>query len=330
MLKVTYSQIAAYLKCKKAWKYSYLDNLAPRVDRPAMQLGTLVHTYLEYALKNDSVMCYPDEAVDEHLNEYFNSRKMFDEELRYYSEDLGKKAKVIGQRAYENLTKDYEVISPKLVEYNFNYHISDSIIFVGKVDAVVRHKRTNTNWILDHKVRGTFQSEENEEFNLQNAVYQAVLMKEGIETVGSIGHQIFNDLPKIPKLNKDGTMSKAACKTDWETYKKSLLECSLDPLDYLEMKSKLDEVSFFNFLLAYRGKDELNNIWEEIVLPTIDEIAHGTDFTRSLSVWNCQSCQFKDLCLEQLRGQDTSYLLEHNFVTNTYMDQYNEPSSSIL
>lgn len=325
MLKITYSQIAAYLKCKKAWKYAYLDNLAPRVDRPALQLGTLVHTYLEAALKDES----PRAAVQNKTEKYFKTRQFFDNELSLYM-DLEHKANLIGERAYENLIKDYKVLSSELVEYQFTHNISDRIVLVGKVDAVVRHKRTNTNWILDHKVRGTFQSQENEELNLQNAVYQAVLMKQGIETVGSIGHQIFNDLPKIPKLNKDGTMSRAACKTDWQTYERSLLECNLNPNDYIEMKSKLDENIFFNYLLAYRNQTELENIWEEIVLPTIDSIAHDVDFTRSLSVWNCQTCQFKELCLESLRGIDTEYTLKHNFVQNTYMEQYNESSTSIL
>jgi len=321
-MKLTYSQIAAFLKCRKSWQYAYVDNITPRVDVPHLQLGTLVHVYLENKLvDNDGI-----KAVNQKFEEYINSRRMFDEEIKMYRQTMEHSID-IGERAYQNFIKRYQVLKG-YVEYRFDIPIIEGVNLVGKIDAVVKDLKTKTLWILDHKTRKTFQSTENEELNLQNAIYQKALAIEGIQTIGSICHQIYNEMPSVPTVNKNGTMSKALIKTDWQTYSQYLAYAGLDQADYQEMQAKLENVEFFNFLKAYRNETELENTWNEIIIPTAKEILETEEFIRSLSVWNCQGCRYRDLCLTELRGIDSEYLREHNFISNSYMSQYEDSKNA--
>lgn len=325
--QISYSQIASYLSCKRKWYYEYVRELAPRVTSKPMQLGTLVHAYLEASLKGSPVD--GPGAIEDKIHEYFTTRDMFDEE-KQFTRELGTKAAMIGFRAYERFIEIYEPINygahGKLVEYAFNIPTVDEKSFVGTIDAVVRERATDAIWVVDHKIRQQLQPIENEMVNLQMVSYQYALKKDlGIESVGSISHQIFHELPKVPKTNQNGSMSKTDIKTDWETYRNAVVDAGLNPSDYHDMAIKLSTKEFYRESKAYRSYTEIENTWIEIIEPTIMDIIDTKDrFTRNLSIWNCIGCKFQDLCLEELRGVDVDYKLQHEFVRNSYLDKYKE------
>lgn len=327
---ISYSQIASFLACRKKWHYEYVRELAPRITSAPMQLGTLVHADFEARLREES----SEEALTKILNAYFTSREMFDEEIDY-ARALADKATILGERAYDRFIEKYEpIIHPTLgklmVEHGFKIPVIDDYYMVGTIDTVVRERATGANWIVDHKVRKQLQPVENEEVNLQMATYQGAMLKEGIETVGSISHQIYHDLPSIPKRNQNGSFSKADIRSDWPTYREAVVAAGLNPEDYMDMAAKLATKEFYRESKAYRNYMELDNTWNEILLPTIREMINTTPYpTRAMSVWNCIGCRFRGLCTDELRGVDVEYTLKHEFVRNTYLDKYREEKHDV-
>ena len=39
---VSVSQLQSFMSCKQKWKYAYIDNLTPRVDRAYLTIGKLI------------------------------------------------------------------------------------------------------------------------------------------------------------------------------------------------------------------------------------------------------------------------------------------------
>lgn len=176
--------------------------------------------------------------------------------------------------------------------------------------------------LVDYKVRRTFMPEDSERFNFQHAVYAYGLWQHGVEVQGTVTYEIRNDLPSKPKVNKNGSISRSATKTDWPTYLATILENGQDPAEYLDMQEKLSDYKFTNPLHAYRTETELKNIWDTIVIPTARSIARERIIfrgdnehqpVRNLKWINCQGCQFKDPCTQAISGDDVGPMLTSLF-----------------
>lgn len=321
------SSVAAFNSCRYKYHLSHVRNLVPRVTRPALHLGTLVHRGLEAALKwgvtgkltQHGVGLVIEEAIDNEYEQYIKLHELFDEEIADLCL-LVAKSKALAERTYIEWEKEFEVVlidGIPAVELRIELPVRNKKFdhFHGTLDAVVREKRTGAIWLQDWKVRGALQPVEDEEVNIQMGTYQYVLFKKhGIKTVGSITYQIFNELPKKPSVNKDGSISKAACRTDWETYKATVIENGGNPDDYKEMQEKLQSVEFWRQSRAYRNEKEIVAIWKEVILLTAAEMAKKYRLTRTLSAWNCKGCQFRNLCLEALRGGDVEYIEQSDYM----------------
>jgi hypothetical protein len=187
--------------------------------------------------------------------------------------------------------------------------------YVAVMDWVARDLETGYIWLIDHKVRSKFLPDESEEINAQMASYQYVLKYIGVPNVkGSMCFQIRDQLPLTPAINKDGSISRMRILTDWPTYQQTVVEAGEDPANYVEMMAKLSDVEFFKMIPAFRADREVQGIWDQIVVPTAGAIKQKRDhYIRSLGTFNCNGCEFRTLCLEDLRGNDTTYILERDF-----------------
>ena len=47
---VSVSQIQTFLSCKKKWKYNYINNLTPRIDKKYLTVGKLCHVGMQTAM----------------------------------------------------------------------------------------------------------------------------------------------------------------------------------------------------------------------------------------------------------------------------------------
>lgn len=208
--------------------------------------------------------------------------------------------------------------------------------FVCHIDWVAHDLGAHTNWVMDWKFRGGLNPAEDEEVDLQLALYQKVVAILGIKTAGSATFQHRNSGPSEPKLNKDGSMSRARIATDWPTYEAALLRAKLNPDDYImDMKPKLDVV-FHRLDRVYRPKPEVDALWDNVVIGLSRRIQYESEVheryeqdgnvpaIRSMGRMNCRGCWAREFCLAELRGDDTDWLLK-----TSYVDEQN-PHERIL
>lgn len=333
---VNQSQIAAFAGCRWKWGKAYVQHLVPRRTRPVMYLGTMVHAGLDAALRGylDAQSLgvadpsYPGAmamtgSIETKVEEYFAKHELWDEEKEATLADA-EKAKALAIRAYWYFIERYEPVyigGVPAVEFRMRrdlYGFEKYDHFHGTADAVVRERATGQQFLMDWKVRGTLQPHEDEEVSLQMAAYQDILVVDyGLNIVGSLCFQIFNELPRIPKLTTKGEMSRADLKTDWPTYKQAVIDAGLDPEDYLDMVPKLEAKEFFRLSKAYRTRRETTGVWLAEIQPVIvamDSYVDAGDLYRNLSAWNCKNCNYRHLCLETLRGGDVEYIESTDFM----------------
>lgn len=315
---LSFTQIADFQKCHYRWSLRYHHGLQTKTVVRPLALGDAVHQAIAANLLDGT-------DPQTFLNVWRDGRLESvegDEQLDELNE-IHQLAPKIAQRALDKLQKmGWETITidgRPSVEIDFVVPLPGFDGYIVHIDAIFYDRLNNTLRVADYKVRKAFQDADAEQVNLQHATYMYVAQQHGIPVSSSVTMQLRNESPRKPKLNKNGTMSKAAIISDWETYEAALVEAGLDPLDYLDMKEKLERSEFIRVDYSYRSEVELKNMWERIVLPTSEEIAKEKDKyrqdkehcpTRHL-FWagHCQNCNFREFCLQNLAGYDTSPML---------------------
>lgn len=326
----SYSRMRTYRSC--GYKYNFIYNMGyvPIVTEVAPTLGSAGHAGLAAGYLGQSI----EGALEEWKSGFVSNHPMYilgDMDvvrvLGEMADEVVQQASVIVPRVLEELHLDeWELINYKgvpLVEAKFAFPVSHWKGFTAVIDAVARHKPTNRVWVIDNKFRKVLQSEEVEEMDTQLPIYQQGLWSLGIETVGTMTNQVLSKVPAQPKVNKDGSMSRARISTTWDVYRRALLENNLDPMDYLEMKDKLD-VEFFRQTYIYRNRQQVQAIWDEVVQETCREMYNSPSHVRNLGSLGCRNCGIKDYCMEDLRGGDMEYILETMFMPRSLSHHQDE------
>lgn len=330
------SQILEYLRCGYRWELGYKRGIAPAGIREALDQGSAVHR-----------------AVREGIAGYVSAPKKFNEKaLRsnllkgadiWAKEARAERGKYLNDQSREEievLRRDSVGIAFKAMEY---IKIQDwEVAVVGGIalfevellvpmppwkgfrtipDLVARPRSEGKNapyWLMDWKTRGSFETDDAEEVNLQFASMQHVMALKypKVEIDGSMLWQIKDAEPKEPKLNKDGKMSRADIVSDWPTYSGALMKAGLDPKDYADMKEKLDAKEWYRVIKQHRSPEEAESVWNQIVVPASSAMARNPQVIRN---WNhipfgCKGCWARQFCLTELRDEDTEFLLQTDFM----------------
>lgn len=331
-LMLSASQILQFLKCRKAWHYSYKQNLTTRVERPYLTIGKLCHIGMQYAFREKyrqditdnyneaSCICIGKHKILKEFNKHLSENCFLEEEIPALRQ-LEYDSEIIFERTFKSMNaENIEVVTigdiPAL-ELHFKIPITNTSTkwLHGYIDAILRDKETNETWIVDYKFRKSLAEADDEMYNIQNAIYMYAAKYLNVDVVGSMTYQSLNQAPAIPALNKNGTVSRAKIKTDWDTYKAFLELNSQDPADYQEeMIPKLLEIEWFRPIKEFRNEQTLHKIWKEVIVQSSDQIFKAykakTDKTclKSMYPFNCKMCQFTQLCQAELRLYDVEYL----------------------
>lgn len=331
---VSVSQIQCWMSCGKRWEYSYLEGLAPRVERPYLTIGKLCHVGMQAAMERlwlcqrerggdplypvtvDDLAREGAYAIREEHARYMDGIDFLPEELPGFEQVRDDALAVFDQALREFDPLRWEVLTVHdghedlpAVELHFKVPCPGSKGLHGYIDAILRDRESGQVWCTDYKFRSQLQDDEEESFNLQNAVYMWACHRMGIEVTGTQTWQHFNRPAADPALTKGG-VSRARIRTTWDHYRRFVEERGLDPADYAEMEEKLADVEWFRATLEYRNADTVRRIWDGIVVPAswgIRRAAMGGN-RRALFPWNCRGCQFRELCQAELRGYDADFV----------------------
>ena len=334
---VSVSQLQTFMSCPKKWAYNYIENLTPRVERPYLSIGKLCHKGMETAMRykwehqyqhdgytTEGVLATALAAMESEWQEYVNNNCFLQEELPAQEQTLTDAKNVFEQAFGEFGFEKYEVLTlykddkgiPAL-ELHFKIPCPGSKGLHGYIDAILRDKETGHVWCTDYKFRKSLSPDEDEAFNIQNAVYTRACAKMGVPITGTMTWQHTNTPAADPAQLKNGTFSRAKIKTTWEHYAGTVAAAGGNPNEYEEeMKPKLADIEWFRPTYEYRSPATVDRIWEQSVVPASWAIkrAYKSNNPRFVYPWNCKMCQYGDLCQAELRGHDADFLRSTEYI----------------
>ena len=309
--RISYSEINEFLRCNYAWYLRYVMRLQKNQPERALDLGSAVHAGLAEYFKGG----IPFRGIDT-----WGMTQQDDEEGTI--EDTVNKAYQLVPRAIKYMEEHgFYRSGVDYVEEPFLVDTASEQQYIGVIDLVIKDSDGRT-WLWDHKVRGAIQPDDKEEFNLQALAYGYLLYKQGIDVTGTVTFQIANDLPNIPSVNKDGTVSRRPCKTDWPTYRQTVIDAGQNPVDYVDMQVKLADTQFFRISRTYRSTYEMQSVWQTIIERASLQIKNsradsGFPVRTGYGGIFCTRCWCKDYCLADLRGHDTKNLIGTEYIVRT-------------
>lgn len=339
---VSVSQLQTFMSCPKKWGYGYVENLTPRVERPYLNIGRLCHKGMQVAMeevwkiqqnKGGSSTNWHHETLSKALQEmdgmwgeYMKVTPFLPEEISE-QEQILRDAKSVFTQAFREFGIDrYDVLTlydgekeiPAL-ELHFVVPCAGSKGLHGYIDAILREKETGHVWCTDYKFRKSLSPDEEEETNIQNAVYTHACKKMGINITGTMTWQHVNTPASDPQILKSGEVSRAKIKTTWKKYAEFCLANGIDPSPYEEeMREKLADIEFFRSTYEYRNDETVKNMWSQVVVPASRAVQRARNAKnkkyRFLYPWNCKMCQFRELCQAELRNHDADFLRQSEYV----------------
>lgn len=211
------------------------------------------------------------------------------------------------------------------VEKSFEVEIAPGIILIGKIDGRAECSK-GWEWLVEHKTCKKMPDEQTRQFDVQAVLYNAVLPMMGEKPVqGVVWDYVRTKLPAVPELLKSGGLSKSA-KIDTlpEVYLREIKRHGLDPRGYQDILTTLEtkREAFYREIRLPFSKDFSNNILNHFIMDCYrmveleEEYAEDEDetiFTCNPSR-DCSWCDFQTLCYAELRGDDTSYIMKHDYI----------------
>lgn len=342
---ISVSQIQTFLSCRKKWEYNYIEELKPRIERAYLTIGKLCHKGMQVAMqwawayqRSNKDEDYKATgrwiewrnagigAMGDEWREYMEETPMLDEEIPDFNQTLLDAVSVFRQAFEEFEPWKYEVVTlcdkgkpiPAL-ELHFRVPCPPTKGLHGFIDAILKDKETGFLWCVDYKFRKSLASDEDEAYNIQNAVYTYACMKMGVRITGTMTWQHLNTPASDPAILKDGKISKSKIKTTWEHYKDFCIKHDQDPKDYADMEEKLNDIEWYKITKEYRNTETVDRIWQQCVLPVARQIKiayrENVYNYRSMYPWNCSHiCPYGSICQAELRGYDADYIRNSEYV----------------
>ncbi len=322
LMKVSFSKLKTWRRCKRQWFYKYIEEIKKKEQAVPLKRGSWVHESLESHNRTGNwktgFLKYKKENWD----------NLFDEEKEMYG-DMPKEVAELVQKYLMQADDEREIISAEL-EY-FIRVPNTLIVLTGKIDLIYRNAMGI--WALDYKTCKSFPKEEVRTFDIQLALYYAVVkmilleLKIDEEVVGVAYEYLRTKPPTVPRLLKNGELSKAKnIDTDWYTYKKAIKENGLDVNDYLDMKELLKTNTYFQTSLVPKSQKLVSTLLKELIVSgeemqesRINWLSdqafntHTTTFTRNMTKDCGWDCEFRNICYGELMGEDTTMMRELEF-----------------
>lgn len=334
---ISYSQLSSYLRCPKAHDYSYKQGLRKKIPSRALQLGKLVDDGLTGAIK----------ALAEGIDDLHGaSVRAIYKAFSKWIEQPGVKAAldltdgrdVVDQTTHDataitNIAIDrlglaegcWEILRDLNGKVACQYEVRAPLEhhepgFIGFIDWAAIDKETGHRWLIDTKCRSSLESEEAMRFDYQLASYEyAADDKFSWAFTGVAQWQIKSKVPKA-KVLKNGKLSKAANQgCDWPTFRQALLERGGNFRGYEDMEAKLP--AYHSMTWTIRSQAELANTWgmvEEGARVLVEALRSERPALRVLNSKTCSWCDYRELCLEELKGHSGDVIRERDFAEKTY------------
>lgn len=328
-ITLSHSSVKKFRRCKRQYYYSVVEELEPRLPDEKLKVGNWFHKLMQAHYAGEDW-----EKVHKKETKKFNS--LFLEEREMYG-DLPTLVRRMAESyfwTYRNEDKDWETL---YVEETFRVEFGEEKdVFTFKPDLIIRDHSTKEKaiWVVDHKTVKSIPSGEWRLEDLQSTLYPWAL-REGLDLdiKGFIFNYTRRKVPSIPGINKDGSISRRRIDTDYPTMAKFLLEYyEVDSVNDLpsDWKQRLrnlrGERKFFKRTRMDKVEDLTERQIEEFSYTAQEiEVWHEMDEKDDIDPWvrtmipSCDwDCEFHDLCLIELLGQDSKFIRRSKYQASKY------------
>lgn len=268
---ISNTEITSKNTCDKQHDYMYNQNLEPRKYSIAISRGVAGHSVLEVYYKNRQEGYSHEESVDFAMSKLYELISKADPDDTEYMQMMGHLSWLLLQ--YFDYYKDdtYRIIS---VESVYTAPMTEEIQFGLYLDILAEITTGEYRGyvdIIDTKFVNNFKTIDDLRLDAQQPKYAKVAKLNGLP----LRHAIFNQIR------------------------------------YRKMKSPRSEDLFRRSPLLLSSK-AINTVWEEATETAVElhqEKITGFQTTRRRQSYTaCKNCFFKDLCMTELAGQDTTIM----------------------
>lgn len=304
-LNISQSKLKTWRSCRKAYHYKYGLKITKKHKSYPFLRGEIIHDMMEQHYLGKK----PWAVFRKHMKANERIIRINPEEYG----DMENQIKLL-MKGYFAFYKN-EKLKPLMVEHEFRVKLMAGVYLTGKIDMVARESKMR--WLMEHKCHNIIPSGSTVPYtNIQSSLYKWAYEKEfGKPVEGIMWNYLWGKQQSIPQLLKNGEMSKRSTSLTWAMYKKALIDNDLDPADYQDMKEKLEgnELNFYQRKYLPVDNTMVGNIIEDTKTTAKEIMKYASkDQTRNLGR-DCDYCEFKNLCLAQLKGLDHKFILKSEF-----------------
>lgn len=327
---LTNSMLTAFRRCIKQSEYKYVHRLKPvRLGSP-LKRGTWIHSLLEEDAKGGDW-----KKLHKKLTAQFNN--MFDEEKDFYG-DLPTEIHTTMKSYFWHYKKDPWIYHE--TELELTAELPNGVLLRIKFDALIENQWGL--WLVDHKSHKTLPKLDYRLLDTQSPIYTWVAHQNDIPVNGFIWNYLRWKQPTKPKLAYAGTkrerLSLAAIDTDYPTFLRGLKELGQDPADHAAKLAQLKSQryapgepqtsEFFRRDVFEKSPELIERVLKE-AMRTADRM-NNYDWTDRDAVErtvgrHCEfMCSYKDLCTNELLGNNLRPLLRQNYEVGDPMSYYHD------
>lgn len=321
-ITVSHSKIKSWRRCHKLYDYKYIQGLKPRRKARPLVFGSICHEMIEAKANKLN----PATILEKYKK---GAKKLFSAEVEEYMQTITDAETVMA--GYFNYYKEdgllFVPIKKKRAEHAFEVTIAKGIILKGKIDAVMEREDDETVWLGEHKTHKKIPDENQRFSDVQTVIYLDVLPDLGIKNAdGVLWDYIRSSAPTVPRLLKDGTLSKAQIDTTPTVYRQAIKDNKLKEKDYADKLKELEgnEKSFYQRVYLPVQPALSKQVLEDTITTAREMMEKGgSDNTRNLTK-DCGWCEFQGLCKAELMGLDADFIRKREYETREEADEANK------
>lgn len=341
MVDVSLTAVNTFLECEKRYDYRYRQRLEPLNKRPEPIVGQIAHYYLEryYSLLRDHVPAASVREADVCSETAWRQTvNKYEPELLSYRQAAWMMGDLDAAEAWDHALENthrlivnyhryrgradarrWEVL---YVEQPVAVEVFNGIVSRGVVDLVVRDRFSGRIGLVEHKTTGTIPDDGVRLRDLQTPMYGRMLeLQEGVRIDEVVWNYMRTKTPTRPKVNKDGSLSRAQIDTTRREYLTAIQAQGLKWRDYRDMLRKLGDKARRDFFprisrVIVADVDELIDNYRRGVAQLNNRVEEwetfGSQPIRNLSR-GCQFCEFSRLCDAALVSGDESDVIRTHY-----------------
>jgi len=322
---ISFSEVSSYRRCPKQWEYRYLKRIKRKFKGVRLLRGEILHEMLNAYVNSKIIKGYDGNDPWDVLEEYADKfGAYFEEERDMHGDIIGDCGKIFEGylRKYRKDPLTYEASEVK-VELDLSKLGSGAInvTFIGFIDKIARDPQ-DRRWIVDHKFLKSIPTADDRFAELQLLLYVwAYGMGNPKDKLDGVCWDYARaKAPTEPEVLKSGELSKRKnLDCDPYTYLKVIRRERLDAKQYVDMLELLEGKEDTFFERVFLPKPSTDMIIEVVndFLQTAAEIQAKRDggrCARSMSTFNCNTCEFRTLCEAEVRGLDSNFIMKSEYV----------------